>query len=122
MTKFLPGILFFTLALCFKNYEISILFISITVCLYIYICISIYISTSISTSISTTVSLCIYLNLRPIRTYANALVQDPRSRSPSQDNKQKTGRDQSPNVTSTNTSTSDLSNEEPAPVEKKPNF
>ena len=47
---------------------------------------------------------------RPTRTYANALVQDPSRRSPSQENKQKTERDQSPNVTSTNTSTNDLSN------------
>ena len=55
----------------------------------------------------------------PIRTYANALVQSPRRRSPSQENKQKTGRDQSPNVTSRNTSTNDLSIEEPTPIEKK---
>ena len=56
---------------------------------------------------------------QPIRTYANTLVQGPRRRSPSQENKQKTGRDRSPNITSRNTSTNDLSNEEPTPNEKK---
>ena len=40
----------------------------------------------------------------------------------SQENKQKTGRDQSPNVTSRNTSTNNLSNEEPTPSEKKLQF
>ena len=59
---------------------------------------------------------------QPIRTYGNALVQGPRRRSPSQENKQKTGRDQSPNVTSKNKTTNDLSNEEPAPIEKKFQF
>ena len=58
----------------------------------------------------------------PIRTYANALVQSPRRRSPSQENKKKTGRDQSPNVTSRNTSTNDLSIEAPTPTEKKIKF
>ena len=41
---------------------------------------------------------------------------------PSQENKQKTERDQSPNITSRNTGTNDLSNEEPTPVEKKIQF
>ena len=41
---------------------------------------------------------------------------------PSQENKQKTGRDQSLNVTSRNTSTNNLSNKEPAPIEKKIQF
>ena len=59
---------------------------------------------------------------QPIRTYGNALVQGPRRRSPSQENKQKTGRDQSPNVTSRNTNTNNLSNEEPTPFEKKIQF
>ena len=59
---------------------------------------------------------------RQIRTYANALVQGLRRRSPSQENKQKTGRDQSPNVTSRKTSANDLSNEEPVPIEKKIQF
>ena len=44
----------------------------------------------------------------------------PQSRS--QGNKQKTGRDQFRNVTSRNTSTNDLSNEQPTPIEKKSNF
>ena len=44
----------------------------------------------------------------------------PQSRS--QGKKQKTGRDQFRNVTSRNTSTNDLSNEEPTPIEKKSNF
>ena len=59
---------------------------------------------------------------RQIRTTANALVQGLRRRSPSQENKQKTGRDQSPNVTSRKTSANDLSNEEPVPIEKKIQF
>ena len=59
---------------------------------------------------------------QPTRTYANALVQGPRKRSPPQKNKQRTERDQSPNVTSRNTSTTDLSNEEPTPIEKKIQF
>ena len=59
---------------------------------------------------------------RQIRTTANALVQGLRRRSPSQENKQKTGRDQSPNVTSKNKTTNNLSNEEPAPIEKKFQF
>ena len=59
---------------------------------------------------------------QPIWTYANTLVQGPRRRSPSQENKQKTGRDQSPNVTSRNTNTNNLSNEEPTPFEKKIQF
>ena len=59
---------------------------------------------------------------RPIRTYANALAQGPGRRSPSQENKQKTGWDQSPNVTSRNASANNLSNEEPTPIEKKSNF
>ena len=59
---------------------------------------------------------------QPIWTYANTLVQGPRRWSPSQENKQKTGRDRSPNITSRNTSTNDLSNEEPTPNEKKIQF
>ena len=59
---------------------------------------------------------------RQIRTTANALVQGLRRRSPSQENKQKTGRDQSPNVTSRNTNTNNLSNEEPTPFKKKIQF
>ena len=59
---------------------------------------------------------------QPIRTYGNALVQGPRRRSPSPGNKQKTGRDQSPNVTSKNTTTNNLSNEQPTPIEKNFNF
>ena len=41
---------------------------------------------------------------------------------PSQENKQKTGRDQSLNVISRNTSKNNLSNEEPGPIEKKIQF
>ena len=46
-------------------------------------------------------------------------IQGLRRRSPSQENKPKTERDHSPNVTSRNTSTNDLSNEEPTSIEKK---
>ena len=56
---------------------------------------------------------------QPIRACANALVQGPRRRSPSQENKQKTERDQSPNVTIRKASKKDLSNEELTPIEKK---
>ena len=58
---------------------------------------------------------------RQIRTYANALVEGPGRRSPSQENKQKTGRDVT-NITSGNTSTNNLSNEDPTPIEKKIQF
>ena len=66
----------------------------------------------------------VYSNKRnsTIRTYTNALVEGPRRRSPSKENKQKTGRDQFPNVTSRNTGTNDLSNEEPTPAEEKIQF
>ena len=58
---------------------------------------------------------------RQIRTYANALVEGPGRRSPSQENKQKTGKDVT-NITSGNTSTNNLSNEDPTPIEKKIQF
>ena len=45
-----------------------------------------------------------YEKERTIRTYAKALVQGPGRRSPSQEKKNKTEKDQSPNVTSRNTS------------------
>lgn len=56
---------------------------------------------------------------RPVRSYANALLQDKR-RSQSQEHKQHAERDQS--NTSRNTSTNDLSNSEPTSIQKKIQF